>query len=318
MIDLTGQIFGDLTAVKPTGERRHGNVVWVCLCICGNFANVDANKLRFGVTQSCGCRRGRVTTARNIALTKHGQAKTYSQSRTYKAWIYMKARCEDPSHQNYKYYGARGVTVDPSWRDSFETFFADMGERPAGMTLDRKESTKGYGPGNCRWATTLEQNKNRTSNVHLTLNGEALILTDWARKLGCKISALRMRLSKGWSVERALTEPFEYRTPRKDAGPKPISDSKIRAKFKAYYKHLYRGSGDDLTFEQWQEILEKYDHRCAYCGVPDAKTMDHVVSLKNGGIHTASNVVPACRQCNSSKGSRSAVKYPFVNSVQLS
>lgn len=301
MIDLTGQIFGDLTAVKPTDERRHGNVVWVCLCVCGNFAEVDANKLRFGVTQSCGCRRGRVTTARNISLTKHGHGRTHDQSPTYKAWRGMISRCEYPKHQSYEHYSAMGIKVAPRWRRSFKAFLADMGERPVGMTLDRKDSTKGYGPGNCRWATTLDQNKNRTSSVHLTLNGVTLIIADWARKLECKVSALRMRLSKGWSVERALTQPFEYRTPRKNSGPKPISDAKLRSKFKSYYKHLYRGSGDDLTFEQWQEILEKYDHRCVYCGAPDAKTMDHVVSLKNGGLHTASNVKPACRVCNSKK-----------------
>ena len=307
MIDLTGQTFGDLTAIKPTAERRHGNVVWICLCVCGNNAEVDSNKLRFGVTQSCGCRRGRVTTARNIALTKHGQAKTYNQSVTYKTWVHMIARCENPERQSYKYYGAKGIKVDPRWRDSFEAFFADMGERPEGMTLDRKESTKDYSPGNCRWANTPDQNKNKTNNVHLTLSGETLIIADWARKLGCKVSALRMRLSKGWSVERALTEPFEYRSPRKVLGQKLPTLGLSRAVFNGYYKHLLRGPGDDLTFEQWQEILVKYDHRCAYCGAPNPKTMDHVVSIKNGGLHTASNVVPSCKSCNSSKGSKLSI-----------
>ena len=303
MIDLTGQIFGDLTAVNPTEDRRHGNVVWVCLCVCGNFSKVDSNRLRFGITQSCGCRKSRVTIARNIARTKHGHGKTYNQSPTYRVWKGMIVRCEDPKHQNYKHYSSMGITVDPRWRGSFETFLADMGERPAGMTLDRKESTKGYRPDNCRWATILEQNKNRTSNVLLTLNGETLILTDWARKLGCKVSALRMRLFKGWSVERALTEPFEYRTPREVTG-KLLTLGKAKAVFNGYYKHLLRGPGDDLTFEQWQEILVKYDHRCAYCGVPNPRTMDHVVSISKGGLHTHSNVVPACRSCNSSKGSK--------------
>ncbi len=300
MIDLTGQVFDDLTAIEPTTKRRHGNVIWVCLCVCGNTVEVDANRLRFGVTKSCGCRMRRVLIARNLAMTKHGQARTYNASPTYKAWVHMIARCEDQTRPGYKYYGKLGIKIEPRWRDSFENFFQDMGERPEGMTLDRKDSTKDYGPGNCRWATTLDQNKNRTSNVLLTLNGETLIVADWARRLGCKVSALRMRLSKGWSVEKALTEPFEYRTPRK-ISEKPVSDAPARAQFKAYYKHLYRGPGDDLTFEQWQEILEKYGHRCAYCGAPDAKTMDHVVSIKAGGLHTASNVVPACKSCNSSK-----------------
>jgi 5-methylcytosine-specific restriction endonuclease McrA len=302
--NLTGQRFFRLIAMTPTEERSHGNVVWECRCDCGSVVKVTANHLKKGDTKSCGCWNRDVKVARNIARTKHGQAKTYHASPTYKAWARMIARCENPKHSHYKYYGGRGIKVDSHWRASFFNFFGDMGERPAGLTLDRKNPLKGYGPDNCQWVTQFEQGKNRTTNVYLTLGGETLILSDWVRKLGCKMSALRMRLSKGWSVERALTEPFEYRTPRKSTGPKLVSDAPARAKFRAQYKHLYRGPGDDLTFEQWQEILEKYDHRCAYCGVPDARTMDHVVPVIKGGLHTSSNVVPACRKCNSSKGSK--------------
>lgn len=303
--DLTGQRFFRLIAMAPTEERRHGNVVWECKCDCGSVVRVSANHLKKGDTKSCGCWNRDVKVARNIARTKHGQAKTYSQSPTYKAWVRMIARCENPKNQNYEYYGGRGITVDPRWRSSFSNFLEDMGERPEGLTLDRKDPLKGYGPDNCQWATQFEQGKNRTTNVYLTLGEETLIMSDWVRRLGCKISALRMRLSKGWSVERALTEPFEYRTPRKSNGPKLVSDASDRARFKSYYGHLYRSPEDDLTFEQWQGILEKYTRRCAYCGNPDAKTMDHVTPISKGGFHTASNVVPSCRSCNSKKGQKS-------------
>lgn len=121
----------------------------------------------------------------------------------------MVQRCHDPKAENYRYYGAEGVTVCAQWRHSFARFVADLGQCPsAGMTLERLDNSKPYAPGNCRWATRAEQNRNRRSCVLLTHDGRTLILSDWARELGLTPNALRMRLVKlGWSVERALTTP---------------------------------------------------------------------------------------------------------------
>jgi len=77
----------------------------------------------------------------------------------------MKARCDDPSNAGFADYGARGIAVCPEWSSDFATFLADMGERPAGMTIDRTDNDKGYEPGNCRWATAVEQNRNRRGAV---------------------------------------------------------------------------------------------------------------------------------------------------------
>lgn len=299
MKDISGQIFGDLTAQHPTSQRFHGNVVWQCQCSCGGVALVSVNRLLFGVTKSCGCRKARVTAERNRASARHGHIRGNRASPTYRSWLAMWTRCTDPGHRAYPVYGGRGITVDPAWAD-FATFLADMGERPDGTTLDRRLPHLGYSPTNCRWATALEQGGGRTTNVLLTLHGETLHLSEWARRLGCKPNALRMRLWKGWSVERALTEPFAYRTPRAP-NPVPVEVRGARARFRQNYKHLYRGDGDDLTFEQWQAILAAHDHRCHYCGAACPLTMDHVTAISKGGTHTASNVVPACRSCNSRK-----------------
>lgn len=212
----------------------------------------------------------------------------------------MIARCENPRHTQFRHYGGRGVTVDPSWRSSFDVFLADMGPRPEGHTLDRIDPNEPYSPTNCRWATPQQQAQNTRSNVWLTLNGESLILSDWAKRLGGKPNALRMRLKKGWPLERALTEPFEPRRPRKITNPVPLEERQARSAFKHRYRHL---SGD-LTYDEWQWILSKHGQKCSYCGTDKNLTMDHVFPLSKGGCHTASNVVPACRSCNSSKQDR--------------
>jgi len=81
----------------------------------------------------------------------------------YSAWGGMKARCRNPKHKDFRYYGALGIDVCERW-NSFENFKADMWPRPDGMTLDRKDPTKGYEPENCRWATALEQRHNRRNS----------------------------------------------------------------------------------------------------------------------------------------------------------
>ena len=137
----------------------------------------------------------------NIKHGNHG-------SLTYSRWKSMMQRCNTPSATNYRYYGARGVTVCSAWHD-FQNFLSDMGECPdKSLTLDRIDNTKGYEPGNCRWATKTAQNRNRSHCVELTLNGETKILSDWAKSIGISANCLAMRINKlGWSVERALTTP---------------------------------------------------------------------------------------------------------------
>ena len=89
----------------------------------------------------------------------------------YWRWRKMIARCTNPADKDYRYYGARGITVCDAWRD-FETFYRDTGDPPSGMTLDRIDCDKGYGPGNVRWATRLEQTRNRRKATHCTYGHE--------------------------------------------------------------------------------------------------------------------------------------------------
>ena len=155
LIDLINTRFGKLVAVEKTKIGRQ--VAYRCKCDCGQETTVRSQSLRRGETTSCGCVRAEKMRSEK---TTHGLYRTG----TYNSWRSMLARCKDSSHKQFKDYGGRGITVCQAWQDSFEAFLAAMGERPSGTTLDRIETDGNYEPGNCRWATRTEQNRNKRHN----------------------------------------------------------------------------------------------------------------------------------------------------------
>lgn len=96
-------------------------------------------------------------------MTSHGHTRNRTTSPTYRTWVNMMTRCENPKASQYASYGGRGITICERWH-SFENFIADVGERPDGHTLDRVNNDGNYEPGNCRWATKVEQCRNRASS----------------------------------------------------------------------------------------------------------------------------------------------------------
>lgn len=120
------------------------------------------------------------------------------------------ARCHNPQHGQYKYYGGRGITVCSRWRESFDNFLIDMGVRPEGLTLDRIENDKGYEPGNCRWATRKEQTANRRCSVKVEWRGRTQDLIAWGTELGIAPRTLHARLFRlGYEPELAFTKPVK-------------------------------------------------------------------------------------------------------------
>lgn len=105
----------------------------------------------------------------------------------------MVQRCTNSNRRDYGRYGGRGITVCDRWL-TFENFLADMGERPTGMTLDRKDNEKGYEPGNCRWATAIEQANNKRANTYYQVGGTRMSMADWARHFGVKYTWLQYRI----------------------------------------------------------------------------------------------------------------------------
>lgn len=153
-LDITDQRFGRLVARYPLPDRANdGHIQWHCQCDCGNVTKAKVFILRLGRKESCGCTRSERISA---GKTKHGKSKT----KIYRIWSAMKERCERPDNHAYKNYGGRGITVCKRWQ-KFENFYADMGERPSGKSLDRINNELGYYHENCRWASTLEQRHNR-------------------------------------------------------------------------------------------------------------------------------------------------------------
>ena len=147
---LWGRRFGRLVVNK----RIDPGMKWLCVCDCGNTCSVDGRLLNKGHTQSCGCLKVDIA-------TKHGHASRSSRSKEYNAWVDMKRRCFNKDYVQFKDYGGRGISVCPSWSDSFENFLADMGAAPAGLSLDRIDNDGDYEPSNCRWATRLQQARNK-------------------------------------------------------------------------------------------------------------------------------------------------------------
>lgn len=198
--DLTGQVFGRLTAVafRPD-DTKHP--YWQCVCECGRETIVRASCLTSGYTKSCKCLAREASNKRN---RRHGL-----RSRPeYEVWRLMVRRCHDPRCKSFRDYGARGISVCKRWRESVAAFIADMGPRPSPEhQIDRLNNNRGYEPGNCRWTTRIIQSRNKRDTILVEYRGKVSPLSELARKSRVNYDTIRYRLRAGWSAEDALNKP---------------------------------------------------------------------------------------------------------------
>jgi hypothetical protein len=208
-IDLTGHVFNRLTVLHRDKSRKpSAPIKWNCLCSCGNVKSIDGISLRRGVTVSCGCFNSEQASK---LMYKHGCSRgSGAKLATYKIWTSMLQRCNNPKSHKFHRYGARGIAVCNEWHD-FVCFLADMGERPQGLALDRKNNNGNYCKENCRWATQKEQAHNRANNRLITFSGQTKCISEWAMHVGLSVAALTNRLNVGWDIEKALSMPVAIR-----------------------------------------------------------------------------------------------------------
>lgn len=199
-IDMTGMVFGRWTVLRRTGSDKRGELLWLCRCSCGNESSLTGSSLRSGNSVSCGCYQKDHPSQR-----KHGASRT----RLYGAWKAMIRRCENANTGAYKDYGARGIRVCERWRHSFENFLSDMGPRPKGHSIERKNNDGNYEPSNCHWAPSKDQANNTRANRVLSIHGETKTLTQWSEKSGVRVGTIWKRLSVGWNEERAVFDPVK-------------------------------------------------------------------------------------------------------------
>ena len=192
-----GEKFGKITLlgyVKPVKK-------WHCVCDCGEEGMYILNNLTRGNTKQCvSC----ANISRSIKRTRHGM----TGSVIYSTRTQMIMRCTNPKNSHYKYYGGRGIRVCDRWLESFENFYADMGEKPTKKhQLDRIDNDGNYSPENCRWVTLHEQAANRSNVFNLTIDGVTKTVLQWAKESEVGYGTILNRLKAGVIPKQAVFAP---------------------------------------------------------------------------------------------------------------
>lgn len=189
---INGLLFkGDVGVIN---KKRKG--LFQCP-LCGTDFRATISSVACGTTKSCGC-------SHTLSCKERAIHNMYNTP-TYKSWVRMKSRCYNKRNTRYYCYGGKGISVCERWHD-FLNFYEDMGERPSqSYSIDRIDINKNYEPGNCRWATRIEQARNKSNNIVIFYNGVSKNLSAWVDELGLNYSKTICRIRRGWDVEKSFT-----------------------------------------------------------------------------------------------------------------
>lgn len=205
--DLTGHTYGFLTMLRPSDRiAGHGKKsIWWARCVCGKELEVPTDGFRSNRKPSpsnCGCKTPEL---RSKASQTHGMSK----HKAFAVWRSMVDRCTLPTHQAWKNYGGRGITVCERWQKSFQNFWADMGPTyQEGLTIDRKRNNEGYSPENCRWVTPKTQSRNQRRNREIDTPAGRMLVCEAAELSGIGVTTLLYRLDNDWSTSELFLPPW--------------------------------------------------------------------------------------------------------------
>lgn len=206
-LELAGRRFGKLLVVERADREGKKRARWLCRCDCGNETKPTATDLNTGETRSCGC-------LRRETMQTHGRHAT----REYTSWESMIQRCENPSCKEFGAYGGRGISICVRWRRSFVDFLSDMGPRPPGTSIDRVNNNGNYEPGNCRWATKREQQRNLSTNRTVIMDGRKITIAEAAPLVGLSPHTVYNRIYRGEPEHLWMTPLRRGRPPKSSQG----------------------------------------------------------------------------------------------------
>lgn len=198
--DHTNEVYGRLRVLQFI-ERKNDKSYWKCKCQCGNEIILPITYLTSGDTKSCGCLRKETT-------KKLSKSNSFVKNhRLYTIWIDMRRRCYNCNRKNYKYYGARGITICDEWYNDFRFFqeWAFKNGYRDNLTIDRIDVNGNYEPNNCRWVTSFEQNNNLSSNHKIIYDGKTYnSMSSFCREKRINYNEFRNKIRQNVSVEEAL------------------------------------------------------------------------------------------------------------------
>jgi hypothetical protein len=215
------ETFGRLTTIGPKFKlRQPDRRRWfsVFLCECGNYFVSRMDSVLSGRTQSCGCFHKETAAVQGKANTIHGHCRRIGgKNSQYSIHTGILQRCTNPNNDRYADYGGRGIRVCDRWLEpngqGYINFLTDMGQRPTlAHEIERICNNGNYEPGNCKWATSIEQNRNKRNNHNLTYNGKTQCIAAWAEELGIHQETIRNRIKKGWPIEKVLVSTEKIRS----------------------------------------------------------------------------------------------------------
>lgn len=215
--DLAGRQYGKLTVLERGEDVRYGKdeehfPAWICQCECGAIKLVPGHHLRSGRVRSCGareCRERRHIKPKSEYKPHPRKFARPDEQQLRNIWRGMIQRCYDERTKGYKNYGGRGIGVCEDWRgeDGFNRFYlwaVESGFQP-NLSIDKIDNNKDYAPTNCRWATFVEQQNNKRTNVHVTVNGEEMTVARAERMMNVpKNTVNRIRRNKNCTHQEAV------------------------------------------------------------------------------------------------------------------